>query len=625
MQNLNINQENFMSLETAKLEQEKSQRMTGYASIDKPWLKYYERDFHESEIPHTTMYQLAEMMNNDNLSETAIDMRTSQNNFTKGIKISYDKFFERIRNSAKSSLELGYKDDEIIPIILPNIPEARIMIYSNNILGAISYPISPLMPVNQLEAIINENGIRNLVVFSAFYEKYAKVLENNPNIKNILYLDGTESLPKSLKMLGDLKDKLQRKKKELLPQNSRIIPWDEYTKLKKFVKETPQPVYDEEKIAAIIGTSGTTGTPKGVCLTNDNINASALAYLNGNLFEGTFMDALIPSIGYGISMLHYQTVAGKKVYLIPELLTDKIADAVCEIKPDNYPGGPVHYINLAYSDAFKNGKLPVPKNMISGGASLPSEIEQTLNGVGPGYEENGINESIYVRQGFGLSENVATGTYSKRGSYKFGSIGIPVPYETIGIFTPGTDEELTYGMQGEICITGPTVMKYYLNNQEETDKVIKVHKDGKRWIHTKDIGYMDEKGHVFHLERIKNIFMRTGFNVHPSKISEFINTLPFVKNSYVMGFDHPKEQCVPIAFVVIDEEFGLTKEEVEKELRNACYSELEETSVPYDYVFVDELPINLGGKIDGQTIKKVSEINLMENNKVIKKTLTFKK
>lgn len=623
MQNLNINQENMENIEKAELNEEKSQQMTGYATIDKPWLQYYDREFDLSELPHTTMYQLAEMMNNNHLSRTAIDMRTSQNNFKKGITISYDKFFERIRNSAKSSIELGYKDNEIIPIILPNIPEARIMIYSNNMLGSISYPISPLMPANQLEAIINENGIRNLVVFSAFYEKYAKVLENNPNIESILYLDGTESLPKSLKMLGDLKNALQRKKKELLPQNSRIIPWEEYDKLKKFIKETPVPIYDKDKIAAIIGTSGTTGTPKGVCLTNDNINASALAYLDGNLFEGTFMDALIPSIGYGISMLHYQTVAGKTVYLIPELLTDKIAEAVCQIKPDNYPGGPVHYINLAYSDAFKKGELPTPKNMISGGASLPSEIEQTLNGVSVGYEEDGIDDNIYVRQGFGLSENVATGTYSKRGSYKFGSIGIPVPYETIGIFKPGTDEELKYNEQGEICITGPTVMKYYLNNEEETDKVIKVHRDGKRWIHTKDIGYMDEKGHVFHLERIKNIFMRTGFNVHPSKIAEFIDTLPYVKSCHVIGFDHPKEQCVPIAFVVVDDNCPLTKEELEQELRQACYSNLEETSVPYDYVFVNQLPINLGGKVDGQTIKRVSEINLMENDKVLKKSLTF--
>ena len=622
MQDLNINQENMKNLESVKLNQEESKKMSGFASIDKPWLQYYDRDFDISELPKMSIYQLAYERNKYNLKDTAIDIRMSKNNFTKGICFTYDEYFKRIRKSAKSSLKLGIKEDEIVPIILPNIPEARIMIYSNNILGAISYPISPLMPASQLELIIKENGIKNLVIFSAFYEKYANVLKD-ADLENVIYLDGTESLPKSLKALNELKAMLNRQKKNI-PNYSRLVLWDDYDKLSKELKKDINPLYHEDKVAAIIGTSGTTGTSKGVCLTNENINASALAYINGKCFDGNFMDALIPSIGYGISMLHYQTVAGKKVYLIPELITDRIADAVCKIKPDNFPGGPVHYINLANSKAFKEGRLPKAQNMISGGASLPENIESTLNGVGTGYEEEGYNPEIYVRQGFGLSENVATGTYSKHGAYKFGSVGIPVPYETIGIFKPGTDEELMYGEQGEICITGPTVMKHYLNNPIETDKVIKIHRDGRRWIHTKDIGYMDENGHIFHVERIKNIFMRTGFNVHPSTISEFINTLPFVKNSYVMGFDHPKEQSVPIAFVVINENTSLTKEEIEKELREACFSNLEETSVPFDFVFVDELPVNLGGKIDGQIIKKVSEIDLLKNDKVMKKTLNFK-
>ena len=624
MQNLDINQKNMEGLERIKLNRDESKKMTGLASIDKPWLKYYNREFDENEIPKMSIYQLAYECNKYNLGDTAIDIRMSGNDFKKGLTMTYGEYFKRMNKSAKSSKTLGIKEDEIVPIILPNVPEARIMIYANNIIGAVSYPISPLMPSGQLEAIINENGIKNLVVFSAFYEKYASVLENNSNLQNVIYLDGTESLPTSLRMLNDLKAILTKKEKNI-PHNRRLVLWRDYDKLSKEIRGDLNPLYKEDKIAAIIGTSGTTGTPKGVCLTNENINASALAYINGKCFEGNFLDALIPSIGYGISMLHYQTTAGKKVYLIPELITDRIADAVCEIKPDNFPGGPVHYINLANSKAFEEGRLPRAQNMISGGASLPHEIEKTLNGVDTGYEEDGYNPDIYVRQGFGLSENVATGTYSKHGAYAFGSIGIPVPYETIGIFKPGTDEELTYGEHGEICITGPTVMSHYLNNPEETDKVIKVHRDGKRWIHTKDIGYMDEDGHVFHLERIKNIFMRTGFNVHPTTISEFINTLPYVKNSYVMGFDHPKEQGVPIAFVVMDEDCPLTKEEFEQTLRDACYQNLEETSVPYDFVFVDTLPVNLGGKIDGQLIKKASEIDLMTNDKVLKKTLKFNK
>lgn len=597
-------------------------QMTGYPSVDRPWLKYYDTTFDEKNLPHKTMFELAYDRNKTNLSDIAIDVRMSANDFNAGITITYKEFFDRIEKSAKASSALGIKKDEIIPIILPNVPEARILIYSNSILGATSYPISPFLPANQLELIIKENNIKNIVLFEAFYDKYKCVLTNT-TLEHVILLDGTESMPKLLKVVKGIKDSVKCTKNELINYSDKVLSWNQYIKLSKQVKHITPVEYSKNHISAIIGTSGTTGTSKGVCLSDDNINAAALAYLEGKCFGGSFLDALIPSIGYGISMLHHQTVAGAKVYLIPELVTDRIAEVVCKTKPDNFPGGPVHYINLSQSKEFSEGILPKTKNMISGGASLPKEIEEKLNGVTTGYEENGINDNIYVRQGFGLSENVATGTYSKRGAYKFGSIGIPIPYEIISIFTPGTDEELQYGEHGEICITGPMVMQHYLNNSEETENVIHIHKDGKRWIHTKDIGYMDESGHVFHLERIKNIFMRTGFNVHPSSISEFINTIPFVKNSHVIGFEHPQEQCVPIAFIVAEKDCGKSNEEIEEYIQEECYKNLEETSVPYGYVFVDTLPVNLGGKIDGRKLQEVSEIDFTKEDKIPKKELIF--
>ena len=593
-------------------------KVTGYPSVDMPWLKYYNVGDNKIELPNKSIYEFAKESNENNLKNVAIDMRISSNGFKKGFKITYDNFFKQIKNMAKSSSVLGVKPDEIMPILLPNLPEARTFIYSNSFIGATSYPISPLLPEKNLETIIKENEIKNLVVFSGFYEKYEKIIKEC-NLDSIIYLDGTESLPQTIRTLKSIKDKISGSNK--IPTGDNILSWNEYMNLRKILKTEIEPYYNKDHIAAIIGTSGTTGTSKGVCLTDDNINAAAIEYRDGKCFEGKFLDALLPSIGYGISMLHYQVCNGHYTYLIPELVTDKIAQLVQETKPDTFPGGPVHYINLLQSDEFKNGTLHRAKNYISGGASLPSEVEKKLNGVDSGYKEEGINDNLFVRQGFGLSENVATGSYSKRGTYKFGSIGVPLPYSCVSIFKPGTDEELKYNESGEICVTGPTVMKYYLNNPEETDNVIKIHKDGKRWIHTKDIGYMDEDGNIFHLERIKNIFMRTGFNVHPNKIAEFINTIPYVQNCYVMGFDHPIEQCVPVAFIVLNKDITISEKEALEEIKNICFKNLEETSVPYEYRFVSELPINVGGKIDGLKLKKESNINYMEENKVLKKTI----
>jgi len=593
-------------------------KLTGYPSIDMPWLKYYEVGENKIELPNKSIYEFAKESNEDNLKNVAIDMRVSSNDFKRGIKLTYGNFFKKIENMAKASTVLGVKPDEIIPILLPNLPEARTFIYSNSYIGATSYPISPLLPEKNLESIIKENGIKNLVVFSGFYDKYEKVIKNC-DLDSVIYVDGTESLPDSIRMLKSIKDKISGTNK--IPTGDNILSWNEYIGLRKMLNNEIKPYYYKDHIAAIIGTSGTTGTSKGVCLTDDNINAAAIEYRDGHCFEGKFLDALLPSIGYGISMLHYQVCNGHYTYLIPELVTDKIAMLVQATKPDTFPGGPVHYINLLQSEEFKNGTLHRAKNYISGGASLPNEVEKKLNGVEKGYKEKGINENIFVRQGFGLSENVATGSYSKRGTYKFGSIGVPLPYSCVSIFKPGTDEELKYNEPGEICVTGPTVMKYYLNNPEETENVIKIHKDGKRWIHTKDIGYIDEDGNIFHLERIKNIFMRTGFNVHPNKIAEFINTIPCVQNSYVMGFDHPTEQCVPVVFIVLNKNLNISETEALEEIKNTCYKNLEETSVPYEYRFVTELPINVGGKIDGLKLKRESNINYMEENKILKKTL----
>lgn len=620
IENLQINGDISNDIMNSTLD--KSPKMTGYASLDKPWKKYYERKFSESEIPDMSIYQLALLANKGKMKNTAIDLRSGMNDYGKGIKISYKTFFKRIIMDAKASSIIGVKTNEIVPFILPNVPEARILVYSSSVLGSTTYPVSPLMPENQLEEFINLNEIKNLFIFEAFYEKYSKVLKKT-NLTNVILLDGSESLPNYIKAFSDLKKIVTRNKKQILDYDRRVIPYNEYIKYSKNYEGDISPYYDRNHIAAIIGTSGTTGLPKGVCLSDRNINTAALAYKNGKVFEGSMMDALLPSIGYGISMMHYQTVDSKYIYLIPELLTDRFPEALCKIRPENFPGGPVHYIILNGSKEFKEGKIQGFRNLISGGASLPNSVESSLNNVSEGYKEQGVNDNLIVRQGYGLSENVALGTYSLRGSYAFGSIGIPMPYLTFGIFKPDTDEELKYGEVGELCITGPSVMVGYLNNDDETDKVIKIHKDGKRWIHTKDIAYMDEDGHVFHVDRIKNIFMRTGFNVHPAKIAEFINTIDFVKNSVVIGFNHPKEVCVPIAFVQLDESLinGLSDEKIREILMNECFSNLEETSVPYDFVFTNDLPINLGGKIDIRRIEKESEIDLEKGK--IKRKLYF--
>lgn len=593
------------------------QNMTGYPSIDKPWLKYYSETFDSHDIPNMSIYQLAIKYNQNRMDSVAFDIRSSANGYQKGVKITYRTFFEQVQRTAKALTALGVTPNEIIPLLLPNIPEARVLIYANSAIGAVSYPISPLLPVNQLKDLISKNGIKTVFVFEMFLEKYQSALAEN-GIEHIVVLTGSESLPMPIQLLLKMKSAHRKMKRAKIPE--KYMCWRQFiAKARKIDALTPY--YKENHVTAIIGTSGTTGRPKGVCLTDRNINTVAVAYIKGNMLEGeSMMDALLPSIGYGISMLHYQTCAGKYVYLIPELLTTSFAEVLCKLRPDNFAGGPIHYINLRNSEEFKSGKLPIFKNLISGGASLPKDVENALNRVSEGYEECGVNEQLVVRQGYGLSENVAMGTYSRRGAYKFGSIGIPVPYVVVSIFETDTEKEVKYNVTGEICITGPSVMQGYLNDTQETNKVILTHSDGRRWIHTKDIGYMDEKGHVFLIDRAKNIFMRMGFNVHPATVAEFINSFSFIKNCVVIGFEHPAEQCVPVAFLEIGSS-NIPCNTIIRTLEEGCRSSLEEMSVPYAFVIVDELPINAGGKIDIQRIKQTSGINFQLSDDIPEKLI----
>ncbi len=602
-----------------------SNNMTGYASIDKPWLKYYDEGVTEVPIPHKSIYQAIEETNKNRLGNIAIDLRSSANNFEKGIEITYKEYFKRMRDIAKAYSTMGLKKDDILVTVLPNIPESRMLIYGLNILGVTVYPVSPMISAGGLDKIMSENGINNMVVFSGFYDKFESVI-NNRHLNSVLYVTGMESAPKLIQTLNRIKNGVS-KRKSLMKEN--VLLWDEFDRLKRDYRGKLTPYYSDDHVAVIVGTSGTTGVPKGVCLTDYSLNAIALQHgLSGILGEEDVMlDALIQSIGYGISTMHYSTYYGYKNILIPELLTDKFPEVLVKTKPDHFTGGPVHCQYLAASEEFKNGKLPKMKNLVSGGASLPKELERKLNKVSDDFCEDGKESSqIILRQGFGATENGGCGAYAKQGAYKFGGLGIPLPYDTIAIFEPGTDKELKYNEEGEICITGPTIMKEYLNNPSETEKVLKKHSDGKMWLHLADLGRMDEDGQLYLTDRIKNIFMRTGFNVHPSKISEFIDTLPQVSESKVIGFEHPSEQKVPVAFIVLKDNSEDNREKALEEIKKKCYGNLEEMSLPYEYVVVDTLPRNLGGKIDENLLVSLSGINYMKDKTPHKsRTLTLKK
>lgn len=563
-----------------------------YSTVNKSWLKYYNQSAIELQNKNESIFMLLNDECKHRKNETALTFA----NF----KIKYKEYIERIKDYAKSARKYNFNNGEIILVMLPNIPESREIIYANNIIGSASYCVTPMIAPETLSSIIVKNNIKKIVIFDQFYEKYKNIIDNC-DFDNVIISDGLESLPSIIKGF------IRSTKKEKTEYHSNVITLDQFREAGKNEKELI-PIYEKNSTAVIIGTSGTTGTSKGVSLTNENLNAMALQHKHGNMNfkEGEkLLDILIQSIGYGISVAHYSGVCGLNSILIPELVTD-IYPLLKKFKPQHFTGGPIHYNKLmdrSDSEIMKLKKFS--KNMVSGGASLDRKVELRLNFI-DGTGKNLNEENILVRQGIGCTENGGAATYAKYGSYKLGGVGIPLCMENMGIFKPGTDEELPYGCEGEICISGPTVMKEYLNNPEETSKVLKKHNDGTVWLHTCDLGYTDKDGQFYITDRIKNIFMRKGFNVHPSKINDLILSLDFVEDSIVYGIEHYEEQTVPVAFVKIrDNELNDPK----LLITEICKEKLEEFSVPYDIILVDDLPRNLGGKVDKKALLKKYNID----------------
>lgn len=581
--------------------------MADYPSIDKPWLKYYDREFAEAEIPSASIYQVAWERNKNNLDKIALDVRLESAGFESVATLTYGELFAGIDAAAQSLVAMGIGKGDIVPLILPNIPEARILIYAINKVGAVSYPISPMLGSAQLAHALSPCTSKAAFCFAGFLPKFMDILTSCGANQLIVVGQLMTPMPDASISGTLLQD---------AATNLPTIPWNGFLAVgaqrDALSNAQPNAQSDADDIAVIVGTSGTTGTPKGVCLTNRNLNAAAWSNMVGAGIDGTVLDSLMPSIAYGVTIMHLEMVKSAMTFLVPEPLTAGFPAALAKLRPENFAGGSIHFMNLLESGFVNGEELPFFSNLVCGGSTLPTYVEEGLNGCSADYIENGVDHSLVVRQGFSLTENAAVGTYSKWGAYRFGSVGIPLPFNTVAIFKEGTEEELPCGQEGEICITGPSVMSGYLDNEEETANIIKVHSDGRRWVHTKDIGYVDEDGHLFHVGRIKNVFMHLGHNVHPEKVTDFICSLDGVLNCAVIGYEHPEEQCVPVAFVEPNIDGGDFRELVD-EIMKKCYEFLSEPSVPYAIVLVDALPVNIGGKVDIPLIKRVAGIDLTKS------------
>ena len=569
-----------------------TQNMTGYPTIDKPWQKYYSEEAINAYIPEYTIYEYVWENNKDFQNNIAL------NYFDR--KITYGEVFSNIEKATKGYSSIGLVCGDIVTVCAVTIPETIYTFYGLNRLGVICNMIDPRTSIEGIQEYINEVNSKVIVTIDIAYPKIVDAVRGT-SVERIVVISPSDSLPQPKKIAYKVF------KSTKIPNDNLHMSWSDLIALGKDVQ--PKIVtYRKDTPCVIVHTGGTTGVPKGVVLSNDNMNpATFQAIIAGFDFkrEHTWLNIMPPFIAYGVGNgLHLPLVIGMEVILIPSFEPDKFADLLNKYHPNHMVGVPSHYGSIIRSPKMYKQNLSYVIAPVVGGDAMDISLEKETNLF---LKEHKC--TYPVCKGYGMSEvAAAVCACSSHDCNKIGSVGIPWPKTIMAAFDMNTGKELKYNQEGEICITGPNTMIGYYDNEIETNKVIKRHEDGLMWVHSGDIGYVDEDGFIFIKDRIKRIIIRhDGFKIFPSLIEKVIDTNKNVQSNCVVGInDNSHSQGkLPIVFAVLKK--LPNAQSTKYELLKLCKKELAEYAQPVKFVFIDKLPVTPIGKVDYRFLEKEAE------------------
>lgn len=572
-----------------KKEVKKQEKLNKKNNIKTPWLKYYKDVPSHLNYPKGTMvgYFLEAVARFP--EDIAIEYY--------GRTYTYRTFYEMIRDTAKSLKSQGVKEGDTIAICMPNTPEAILMFYAANMVGAIVSLIHPLSAEKEIQNYINGSGATFLLSLDLVYDKVHNIVDNTC-VKKIVIASAGDSLKTIKKFLYKFKNRGTVPKIELTDD---IMTWNEFLNYGYDYQGEIACLKSSYDPAVILYSGGTSGDPKGILLSNMNFNALALSChkMIEQSGEKESILAILPIFhGFGLGVcIHTTLCCGMRVVLIPNFSPKDFGSLLHKHKISIVCGVPSLFENLTKTKIGKND-LSKLKCAISGGDFMSKDLKDKVDTY---FHEHG--SSAEVRVGYGLTEASAAICATPTGEYRESSIGIPFPDTYTKIVRVGTHDEVPYGEDGEICISGPTVMMGYLNNLEETIQTLQIHEDGRTWLHTGDVGSMDKDGFIYFKQRVKRIIISNGYNLYPSYIETIINSHPDVFTSTVIGIPHPKKVQVAKAFIVLKDGIKPSKD-VEKSIRLYCEKNLARYSLPAVYEFRDSLPKTLVGKVAYRELEK---------------------
>lgn len=512
---------------------------------------------------------------------------------------TYADLVAKIEDAAKAFINYGIRKDDVVTICMPNTPQAIICLYALNRIGAIANMVHPLSSQKNITFYLDYSESKMILTLDQFYEKVLKAVDEAE--RDIVIL--TARIQNELPFIKSVAYKYLKNKENLrFPTREKDMVWADFVKTGKAVK-LPAVEFSKEKTAVILYSGGTSGTPKGIQLSDFSFNALGMqvAEISGcNLDYGCKFLSVMPVFhGFGLGIgIHTVLENGALSILIPQFTKESYAKAVLKNKPNFIAGVPTLYEALLKVDVFKGADLSFLIGVFSGGDALSPELKKRADAF---FKEH--NANLQIREGYGLTECVTASCVTPVDRSKVGSIGVPLRDMQYKIVEAGTFNELPTGEMGEIILTGPTLMLGYMKAEEENAKTMRKDENGTTWLFTGDMGSMDEEGFVYFKQRMKRMIVTSGYNVYPSHIENILDKHEAVDCSCVIGVKDPYKMQRVRAYIALKDGFEANEETKEKILAY-CKEYLDVFERPKEIIFKDELPKTLVGKVAYHTLEE---------------------
>lgn len=569
--------------------------LSGYPSIDKPWLKYYTEEDLKIKVPECTIYQNIYENNKDYLKDIALNYC--------GNKLLYSTLFDMVEKCAKTLRSIGIKPGDCVTMCTAGVPEAIYTVLACSRIGAIANFINPMFTTEQMIDRINDTDAEWILILDVMYPYIEKALPDTC-IRNVVIIPATNSIPLVLAKTLYIKSAARQILKERVRGKQKYYLWKEFVQIGADYSGQIDVPYEKDTPTVMVYSSGTTGASKGILLTNNGINAT-IAYYHIDAFNYnrsfTFLQ-MIPiwfSTGIVFSILMPLALG---ITVIPEHKFSKeiFVKDIIKYKPSMTLTATSLWIYMVSALKDQRVDLSNMKYLITGGEKILDQDEMRINRF---IKDNGCQNRFY--KGYGMCElgSTISGTTNAVGYVgKLGGSGYPILNAIVSAFNTDTEEELKYGEHGELRVYSPTRMKGYYKNPEETAKFFKIDSEGRVWGCTGDIGYVDEDGEVFVLGRATDCFKRDNRDtVYLFDIEEEIFKEKSVNQCKVVDIEE-NNQTKLVAHIVFRENtpnINACMDRIKKHLSDA----LPEYMRPDYYKIRISMPVHKNGKRDVEALR----------------------